>query len=443
MKRNLKNGTGQKLWRRAKQIIPGGGQLLSKRSEMFLPDQWPSYYSRASGCEVWDLDHNKYLDFSIMGIGGCVLGYADRDVDAAVRRATEKGVASTLNAPEEVKLAEALLELHPWAQMVRYARSGGEATAVAVRIARAHTGRELVAFCGYHGWMDWYLSANLAGSKTLDGHLLPGLEPRGVPRGLTGTLLPFRFNRPEELEEIVKRHGKRLAAIVMEPLKGTEPESRFLARVRDLADRARAVLIVDEVSMGWRITEGGAHRAYGLKPDMAVFAKAMGNGYAMAAIIGTRRVMQAAQTTFISSTNWTERVGPTAALATIRKFHDRNVANHLARVGDAVRAAWRSSADRHGLQIRVAGVRPLPTVSFDYPGEEQALKTLFIQEMLDRGFLATTAVYASYAHKPPHLQKYASAVDAAFRLLKDAVATRTVKRRLRGPIAHSGFARLA
>src|SRR3990172_11778141 len=207
------NNTGQRLYQQAKKRLPGGTQLLSKRPEMFLPDQWPSYYSRAKGVEVWDLDGNKYIDMSYNGIGTCILGAADHDVDAAVKEVIEAGSMSTLNAPEEVELAELLCELHPWAEMVRYARCGGEAMAVAVRIARAHTHRDRIAFCGYHGWHDWYLAANLADDSALDGHLLPGLEPAGVPRGLLGTALPFRYNHLEELKAIASQHRKDLAAI--------------------------------------------------------------------------------------------------------------------------------------------------------------------------------------------------------------------------------------
>lgn len=435
--------SGQKLWERAKKMIPGGNQLLSKRVEMFLPDQWPAYYSKAKGCEVWDLDGNKYIDFSIMGIGACMLGYADPDVDKAVKKAIDKGVASTLNVPEEVELAELLLKQHPWAGMVRYTRSGGEAMAVAIRIARAHTGKDLVAFCGYHGWMDWYLSANLGSDKTLDGHLLHGLEPRGVPGGLKGTLLPFHFNNIEELERIVQRHGKQLGVIVMEPMKGEEPKDDFLRKVRRVANRAEAVLIFDEITMGWRVAHGGAHMKYRVRPDIAVFAKGMANGYAMASIIGTRSVMEAAQTTFISSTNWTERIGPTAALATIQKMYTHNVPAHLARVGKIMRKTWTECAKKHGLTISLGGVVPLSSFTFEYGAERQALKTLFIQEMLDRGFLASTVVYASYAHKLAHLKKYARAVDEVFGVLKVALDDNTVQKRLRGPIAHTGFARLA
>src|SRR6266849_4383334 len=203
LKTKISTAKGQALYRRAKQLIPGGTQLVSKRAELYLPDQWPSYYASARGVEVTDLDGNTYIDMSMMGIGACVLGYADPEVDGAVKAAIDAGSASTLNAPEEVELAELLCELHPWADMVRFARAGGEAMMIAVRIARARTRRDKIAFSGYHGWGDWYLAANLADEDALDGQLMPGLDPAGVPRGLKGTALPFHYNRLDELKAIV------------------------------------------------------------------------------------------------------------------------------------------------------------------------------------------------------------------------------------------------
>lgn len=442
MKKNLKKDTGQKLWQKAKKIIPGGNQLLSKRAEMFLPDQWPAYYSKAKGCEVWDLDGNKFIDMSIMGVGSSLLGYSDPDVNKAVKKAIDNGVVSTLNAPEDVELAEMLCTIHPWAKMVRYARSGGEAMAIAIRIARAFSGKDKIAFCGYHGWSDWYLSANLADDKNLDGHLLPGLEPRGVPRGLKGTLFPFHFNHIEELEEIVALHGKELGVIVLEPMKNAEPKNDFLKKVRALADKTGAILVFDEVSIGWKMNFGGAHLLYGVNPDIAVFAKAISNGFAMAAIIGTREVMQAAQTTFISSTNWTEKIGPVAALATLKKMKRLNVAKKLQIIGNTVKRIWTNKAEKHGLSITAGGLPPFSSFTFNHGDKHQALKTLFIQEMLQRGFLASNMVFASYAHTEAILKKYEKAVDEVFKILKEAIETNTVERRLKGPVAHTGFARL-
>lgn len=309
-------GTGQKLWKRAKQIIPGGNMLLSKRSEMFLPDRWPAYFSKAKGCNVWDLDGNKYIDMSIMGIGTNILGYGHPEVDAAVQKTVGAGNMSSFNCPEEVYLAEKLVELHPWADMVRLARSGGEANAIAIRIARAASGREKVAICGYHGWHDWYLSANLGDTASLDGHLLPGLQPNGVPRNLKGTVFPFTYNNFPELESLV--NSQEIGVIKMEVSRNRGPEDNFLHKVRRLATDRNIVLIFDECTSGFRETFGGLHKKYGVEPDMAMFGKALGNGYAITAIIGKREVMEAAQTTFISSTFWTERIGPTAALATLK-----------------------------------------------------------------------------------------------------------------------------
>ncbi len=434
-------GNGQQLYIKAKSRIPGGTQLLSKRPEMFLPEQWPVYYSRAKGVEVWDLDGNKYIDMSYNGIGSCILGAADPDVDRAVKAAIEAGSMSTLNAPEEVELAELLCELHPWAEMARYARCGGEAMAIAVRIARAQTRRDHVAFCGYHGWHDWYLAANLADDRALDGHLLPGLEPTGVPRGLLGTALPFRYNHIEELKEIVSRHRNELAAIAMEPIRDHEPEPGFLEAIREIASEIGAVLIIDEITAGFRLTTGGAHQVLGIEPDIAVFAKALSNGYPMAAIIGRADVMQAAQSSFISSTYWTERIGPAAALATIRKHQSCNVSRHLIRMGDMVQDGWRTAARSAGLELEIGGIAPLG--HFAFPGKQkQAVKTLFIQMMMERGFLASTAFYATYAHRDEHVEGYLNACREVFAHVAGAMEHGTVMKQLKGPVAHTGFGRL-
>ncbi|MEJ5197490.1 MAG: aminotransferase class III-fold pyridoxal phosphate-dependent enzyme [Anaerolineae bacterium] len=433
--------SGQDLYLHAKTRIPGGTQLLSKRPEMFLPENWPAYYSRAKGAQVWDLDGNAYYDMSYNGIAACILGAADPDVDAAVMAAVQAGAMSTLNCPEEVELADLLCELHPWAEMVRYARCGGEAMAVAVRIARAATGRDRVAFCGYHGWHDWYLAANLAEDHALDGHLLPGLAPAGVPRGLKGTALPFRYNHLEELEAIVARHGDELAAVVMEPVRNIEPIPGFLEGVRRICDRISAVLVMDEISVGWRLTTGGAHLVYGVEPDIAVFAKAISNGYPMAAIIGKRPVMEAAQSTFISSTYWTERIGPAAALATIRKHRERRVPQHLARIGEMVRAGWRAAAGRAGLPITIAGFPAMTSFAIRHE-QAQAAATLFTQLMLERGFLATKAFNPTYAHDDRIVEEYLQAVEEVFEMIARAVEQDNVTALLRGPVAHTGFARL-
>jgi len=432
---------GLELYHKARTRIPGATQLLSKRAELHAPEQWPPYYARAKGAEVWDLDGRKFVDMSYAGIGSCILGYADADVDDAVHAAIDAGSMCTLNAPEEVELADLLCELHPWADMVRYARCGGEAMAVAVRIARARSGREKVAFCGYHGWHDWYLAANLPQGDALDGHLLPGLAPAGVPASLSGTALPFHYNRLDELERIVAANRGELAAIVMEPVRSTEPLAGFLESVRALADDTGAVLVFDEVTAAFRATTGGIHLRYGVAPDIAVFAKAISNGYPMAAIIGRGDVMSAAEGSFISSTYWTERIGPTAALATIRKHRERDVVRHLEEMGRFVQEGWRSAAERAGLPVTVSGMPALSHFSINL-ANAQAVRTLFTQMMLDRGFLATNAFYAMYAHSTVQVEQYLAAVQEVFRELAAAIERNEVERLLRGPVAHAGFYRL-
>jgi len=432
---------GLALQERGKKRIPGLTQLLSKRPDMFAPGVWPGYYSHAKGCEVWDLDGNKYTDMSISGIGANVLGYCDPDIDNAVRSAIERGVSSSLNCPEEVLLADLLCTIHPWADMVRYARSGGEAMAVAVRIARAHTGRDKVAFCGYHGWHDWYLAANVGTEDALGEHLIAGLDPRGVPKALAGTALPFRYNQIDELKAIVTLNRRDLAAIVMEPIRNEPPAEGFFDEIRRIADECGAVLIIDEISAGFRLNTGGAHLTMDIKPDIAVFSKAMGNGYAIAAILGKSGVMQSAQTTFISSTNWTERIGPTAAIATIQKHARLNVGDHLVAIGTAVQNGWTKAATTHGLPIHVGGIAPLSHFSFE-TSEPLAVKALFVQMMLEHGFLASTSFYSMYAHKSEHVSSYLTAVNEVFGEIADMIRTGTVSEHLIGAPATSGFKRL-
>ncbi len=434
-------GRSQELYRRAKKLIPGGTQLLSKRPEMFLPDLWPAYYKKANGCKVWDLDGNKYTDMSYMGIGSCILGYADKDVNMAVKKAVDAGSMSTLNAPEEVELAELLTRIHPWADMVRYARSGGEAMSIAVRISRAATGKDVVLFCGYHGWHDWYLSANLSSNKALDGHLLPGLNPSGVPRYLKGTSYSFKYNRSDELLKLTKKLKGRIGAIVLESIRNDYPKKEFINAIKRVAKKEDAVLIVDEITAGFRLNAGGAHLLFGIEPDIVVFAKGISNGFPMAAIVGKRKIMVHAQDSFISSTYWTERIGPVAALATIKKIRAKSVPGHLIRIGKAVRKGWETSARKNGIEIITGGIYPLG--HFSFKGEKAlVLKTLFTQLMLERGFLATTAFYASYAHKEGDVRNYLKAVDESFHLIRKALDSGRPEKMLKGPVCHGGFKRL-
>jgi glutamate-1-semialdehyde 2,1-aminomutase len=436
-----RSGEGQALWSRAKRIIPGGGQLLSKRAERFLPGLWPAYYEKAKGCEVWDLDGNRYYDFAQMGVGSCILGYADPDVDSAVMAAIHNGSMSSLNCPEEIALAEKLIELHPWAEMARFARTGGEACAIAVRIGRAASGKGKVAFCGYHGWHDWYLAANLADESNLDGQLLPGLAPKGVLRELTGTALPFRYNHLEDLEAIVRKHPEEVGVIIMEPVRGNMPAPGFLEGVRDVATRIGAVLIYDEITSGFRMNLGGIHLTFKVCPDLAVLGKALGNGYAISAIIGRREVMEHAQDTFISSTFWTERIGSAAALATIKKMEQLPVQKSLIRYGELISEGWVKLAKKHGLSVEASGIPPLIHLAFKM-NDPLALQTLYAQEMLVRGYLLGASVYATYAYSDEIVEAFLSDTDDVFGIIAAVRESGDIGKSLKCDVIQDGFKRL-
>jgi glutamate-1-semialdehyde 2,1-aminomutase len=432
-------GKGQELYKKAKTLIPGGTMLLSKRPEMFLPEQWPAYFSKAKGCKVWDLDGKEYTDVSIMGIGTNILGYGHEEVDEAVIRTVKAGNVSTFNCPEEVELAVKLIELNPWADMVRLARTGGESNAVAIRIARAASGRDKVAICGYHGWHDWYLSANLGDEQNLAGHLLPGLDPAGVPQVLSGTTLPFNYNNFQELLDLVNNHD--IGVIKMEVTRNMGPEDNFLQKVRDLATERKIVLIFDECTSGFRQTFGGIYKMYGVEPDMAIFSKALGNGYAIAAIVGKKEIMQAAQKTFISSTFWTERIGPTAAVATLKVMEQLKSWDTITNTGLEIKKQWQQLADKHQLAISHWGIPALTGFSF-LSEKNLAYKTYITQEMLSKGYLVGNSIYVSIAHTPEILEGYFFELEKLFADIREFENGKDVLSCLKGPVCHGGFKRL-
>lgn len=432
----------QQLYRHAKSMIPGGTQLLSKRPEQLAPNRWPAYFSEARGCEVWDLDGKHYYDMSTNGIGSCLLGYRDEAVTRAVKRRLHLGSMSSLNPPEEVELAEHLLEIHPWAHQVKYTRSGGEACSVAVRIARATTDRSVIAVCGYHGWQDWYIAANLGEDDALTGHLLPGLEPAGVPRELRGTTVTFRANDRQAFDEMIRQYGDRLAAVMMEPCRYEDPESGFLEYIRDSVHQRGALLIFDEITIGWRLYPGGSHLKFGVNPDIAVYAKALGNGHPIGAIIGTREAMEGAHRSFISSTYWTESIGPTAALATLEKMREVNVPEFVANAGKEIMHAWKTIGEQRGLPITVGKSYPC-LAKFEFIHEfSNQLKTLYTVKMLKKNVLAGTVMYPTLAHTSKIIELYKQAIDEVFAELADILNKGDMDDLTHVHAAQQGFARL-
>ncbi len=431
-----------KLHNKAKKIIPGVSQLLGKRPDMYLPgNKWPTYYSKAKGVTIWGLDGKKYLDFTMVGIGTSVLGYSDTDMNKIAIKAIKSGSMTTLNPPEDVKLAEELLKIHPWATSVKYARTGGESMSVAVRLSRAYTKKEKILFCGYHGWHDWYLSANVSSKKKLDNHLLPGLEPLGVPKKLKGTVIPFKFNDWEDLNKVVKKNAKNCAAIVFEPCREYFPQKKYLKELRKIATQNNCVLIFDEITSGWRINTGGAHQKLKVNPDIVVYGKTIANGIPMAAIIGKKEIISLSLKTFISSAFWTERVGPACALAFIKKHRKLNAGKKLDIIGKKIKKIWINAAKKNNLKIEIQGINPLASfklITKDWP----ATITYFIQEMLKRNILASDRCYANLNHNSKVLNLYKKACEEVFKKISELDNKGTLKSHLEGPIKQMGFARL-
>lgn len=436
-------GKGQKLYKEAKKIIPGGTQLLSKRPEMFLPELWPAYYSKAKGCKVWDLDGKEYIDVSYMGIGANVLGYADDEVDKAAIEAIENGGMCTLNAPEEVYVAKKLIELHPWAGGVRFAKAGGEAMALASRIVRAYTHKDIILFCGYHGWHDWYLSANLSNKNALNDQHIAGLEPLGFPKGLAGTNLPFHYNNEEEFDALVEKNRGNIAAVIMEPIRNGYPKAGFLEHIRSVTNDEHIVLVFDEITAGFRISAGGSHKELGVEPDVAVFAKGMTNGYPLSAVVGKSEIMEASQGTFISSTFFTERIAFAATLKNLEVYERDHVWEKQIRYGGLVKSGWKRSAENHGLKIEIGGINPL--VHFSIIGDEdvRVYKTFFIQEMLEMGYLASDSFYSCRAHSETIIEEYIDCVDKVFSVIEETMNKNiNVSDLLKSSVCHKGFGRL-
>jgi len=435
--------TGIELWQRARQVIAGGTGLLSKRAEMFDAKSWPAYFSRCAGSDVWDLNDRRYVDFA-GGVGAILLGYADPDVTAAVQRRLALGTYCSLVNPQEVELAETLLALHPWAGKVRYARGGGDAMTMAVRIARAATGRSGVAFCGYHGWHDWYLAANLGETDALNGHLLPGLEPKGVPRELKGTALPFRYNDLASLEAALAQLGGNLAAVVMEPMRSQLPKDDFVAQVAARCRAAGGVFVVDEVTSGLRYGHPGALTRLGVEPDVAVYAKAMSNGFPFGAVVGRDAVMQSAEGSFISSSYWTDGVGPAAALAVLEKVERLGVQKTVWERGEKLQNSLRSLAARHpACRLVVGGMPATPTLVFDLGADAPLAQTLYVRKMRERGFLVASYYYIMLAHDDTRIASMLSAADETMAEIATIIDRGTLAEESGVARGLRGFTRLA
>ena len=395
--------SGEKLWRRAQRIIPGGNDFFSKRPDLFLPSGWPTYYRNAKGCLIWDLDGTQYLDMSIMGIGTNSLGYANDLIDGAVIEAIRNSNMSTFNAPEQVYLAEKLIEMHPWFEMAKFARTGGEINAVAIRIARAYSGKDKVVVCGYHGWHDWYLSTNITDKNNLNNHLLPGLNVAGVPQKLSGLTVPIKYNDFDDLK--ILESDNNIGVLIMEVMRSESPQPGYLEKIRNICDQRKIVLIFDECTSGFRETFGGLHKKFGVYPDLATFGKAVGNGYPITALLGKKKIMEFANQSFISSTFWSDRLGFVAGLKTLEIMETTKSWEIITGIGLEMQNVWKEVFSKFHLDFKISGIPALSTFSITSEFGN-SLKTLITREFLKENVLASNIFYPSTSHSHENIVNY-------------------------------------
>lgn len=424
--------------RRSRIVIPGGNSLLSKRPELFSPSKWPGYFTKAKGIRVTDLDKKTYIDFSHFSVGTCTLGYNNNKINKEVKKAISRGNISTFNSYEEVQLAEKLIEMHPWAGMARFARSGGEANAIAVRIARAARNKEKILFCGYHGWHDWYLSANLRGVNTLNDHLLPGLDPLGVPQSLQNTTETFFYGDLAKVESELATGD--YAALKMEVMKNVRPENEYLKNIRDICDKHNVILIFDECTSGFREAFGGMHLNYDVRPDLCVLGKALGNGFPITCVLGTEQVMQDGSASFISSTFWTERLGFVAALATLKEMEKLESWNYITDIGKLYKSELTEVFKELEIPFNWSG---MPALLFYEISNCQWLhiKTWITERFLDFGYLSGASFYPSTQHKPKDVKKFAMVFKTILEELL-SIGFEEVAKEMEGRVCHSTFKRL-
>jgi glutamate-1-semialdehyde aminotransferase len=433
MENIMKIKNGASLYKYAKKIIPGGTTLFSKRSELHLPNKWPAYFTKAKKINVWGLDGKKYLDM-FCAVGTSILGYSNEKINKSIIENINKGNMTSLNCTEEVGLSKQIIKHHPWASMVKFTRGGGEANALAIRIARANTKKKNIAFCGYHGWHDWYLSANINSKNNLDQHLMSGLNYEGIPQNLKNTSFPFPYNNFEYLLRLI--HKKKIGIIKMEVMRSTKPKNNFLEKIRYLCNKKKIILIFDECTSGYRQNMGGIHLKFKVNPDMAIFGKALGSGYAINAVIGKRNIMKKAENTFISSTFWGERIGYTAALSSIKEFQRLKAFKKVDMNGKMIKNFWDDLSKKYNLPIKISGTNAIP--SFVFINNHAESKTFLTQEMLKNNILATNMIYINIFHNRTNTKKYFKVLDKIF----EDISKKNIKKILKSKVCFQPINRI-
>ncbi|MFQ5638719.1 MAG: aminotransferase class III-fold pyridoxal phosphate-dependent enzyme [bacterium] len=405
-------------WARAEKRIPCGTQTLSKAPNQFVRGVSPIFLERGQGAHVWDVDGNEYIDYP-MALGPIILGHAYPRVIDAVAEQMRLGTTFTLMHPLEVELTELLCDVIPCAEMVRFGKNGSDVTTAAVRVARAVTGRDKIAYCGYHGWQDWYAAVTE--------------RNKGVPEILRCYMVEFQYNDPESLTRIFDQSRDEIAAVIMEQ-PGTEPKDGFLHETINLAHKNGAVFILDEIVTGFRYALGGAQEYYGIAPDLACFGKGMSNGFPLSALVGKREFMRELENVFFSMTYGGETVSLRAAMATITEIRENQVIERIWETGRWLRSGLEHLIRELGVNAALDGNPPRSGLTFyDRDGKPSLLlKSLFLQETVKRGVLFGGPIFVTYSHTTEDIEKTLVACEAAFKRIKQAVEENAVKKYLEG-----------
>lgn len=417
---SVRYAQSEALLERALKSIPLGSQTFSKSKVQYPFGVSPYFIERAAGSRVWDVDGNEYIDF-INSLCSITLGYSDPDVDAAVKAQLEDGVIFSLPHRLEMEVAEAIIDMVPCAEKVRFGKNGSDATSGAVRVARAFTGRDRVAVCGYHGWQDWYIGSTA--------------RNRGVPHATSELTHTFIYNDLESLLKLFKAHPGEFAAVILEPMNVAYPAANFLQDVQDLARQHGAVLIFDETITGFRFANGGAQELFGVTPDLATFGKGLANGYPLSAVAGRADLMSLMEEIFFSFTFGGETLSLAAAKATLAKLKREPVIQTIRTQGQKVMEGTAALIAKHDagnfLSICGAPSWSFLTIKEAAPYSLWQIKTLFMQELFARGILAYGTHNMSYAHTDEDIAALLKAYDEVFELLASAVTERTVEQKLR------------
>lgn len=438
---NQKYKKSFELYGQAQRVFPYGTQLFSRRPELGPFGQAPIYYEKAKDAHFWDVDGNEFID-TVMGFGPISLGYCYDAVDNAVKAQIDRGILGSVNNSLEITLANIIKEMIPCGQMVKYCKSGGEADAIAIRIARGYTGKDIVLFCGYHGWHDWYLAANLNSETNLNEHLRPGISAKGVPSQLAGTSIPFEYNNLDNLKQMLEQNKNKVACIIMEATRFKCPNKGYLEGVRQLADEHKCVLIFDEVVTGFRLANGGAQEFFGVTPDMATYAKAVANGYALAVVTGKKEIMASQGDNFISSTYWGDTTTLAAGIATLNEIRTKPVVQTMERVGKQLIDGLELFGRKHNVKLKTTGHGCDFAVTFDYGKDSGKILTIYMQEMIKRGIYTSSCIYTCFTHTDRDVEKILAAADETLEIIAGGINSQKLDTLLKCPIRMVGFKRL-